>query len=623
MMRRAMNFFSIPFYRAPDYDENLAASRRTVRRDVSVLLRALGAIRGYGHWVAILILSNMAFRSLFVLAPMLDRVLFDTVIPAQRWDSFWVIVAIWLSIEFVQGPVLTLLSTSLQNWLNMRMGLWLQVQFYRHMQKLSPAQLERKGTGDHMYRMHGDAVGVVSLVGSFFGEFIGRVYEFMLFLFFMSVLDTHLFLIVLAYEALNLLFTQVFGTWLQRVEFYVKQSKGLADARMQEGLAGVETVKVYGRRKREVGAFVHRVAVQMRIEVLAQILESVKRMVLRYRGFFPYFKEILITWMLYWQVLEGDITYGLVAAVLAFLKINERPVEKMIDLWLKMRFRLVQCERVFQVWDCPPAVVERDEPHPIPSLKGKIAADALRFSYDNGVEVLHGVDLSLEPGTFAAIVGASGSGKSTLLSLLMRLYDPDSGRVTLDGIDVRELDSEQLRRRLGIVMQETFLSKESLRWNLMLGHQNADDSGMVDALARCRLEGWYRRLPNGLDSDLREGTRVSIGEKQRLGIARALLRNSPILLLDEPTSSLDLETEQEVMKVIHDVRQGRTAVMVTHRLSTIRNADVILAMRDGTIVESGTHDELMARQGEYRRLVDTYRAGPSRWSIEPSGPAGT
>jgi ABC-type multidrug transport system fused ATPase/permease subunit len=495
----------------------------------------------------------------------------------------------------------------MHQFLTIRLSLWLRINYYRRLSRLPMTYIERKGVGEHMSRMIHDLMGLETIMCRILPNTIFEVYRFCLSLFFLYILDINLIYIVLVWEVFYFFTAHWLGTIQRKLQFMSREAGALTYSRLQEGFNGVQTVKTFGHDRIEVSGFLHRTIMSVRVDVLSRLVGILQWTILRGWGFFPYFREFIIMSYLYINIVHGNMTYGTIFPVIAYLSMFQNPMERIIDLWQGIRTNLVWAERVLQVWDAKPAVVNARKTRPVKKFAGSVSVNNVTFDYENGYRALHGISFDVKPGSFVGIVGPSGSGKTTLLNLLIRLSDPTSGSIRVDDFDIREFDYAKYQNSIGLVLQETFLSKESLRWNLMLGNWNATDAEMIEAIERCRLGNWLRHLPYGLDSVLNEGTRLSVGEKQRLGVVRALLRKSNILVLDEPTSSLDLDTEKEVLEVINDVRKGKTTMMVTHRLNTITDADRIIVMDKGNIVETGSHNDLLASGGLYSSLVDMFK----------------
>ena len=300
---------------------------------------------------------------------------------------------------------------------------------------------------------------------------------------------------------------------------------------------------------------------------------------------------------------------------------------------------LVSFERVFEILDLQPLIQEPSEPRPVPDGPVRVEFDSVKFAYPaadkvslasleevakldqrGGVEVLHDVSFQAEPGQMVALVGSSGAGKSTIAALLPRLYDVDSGAVRLSGVDVRDVSFETLRDTLGLVTQDGHLFHESIRTNLMLARPEATDDELRDVLRRARLADLMESLPDGLDTVVGDrGYRLSGGERQRLTIARLLLSRPRVVILDEATAHLDSTSEAAVQAALSEALEGRTAVVIAHRLSTVRAADLILVVEAGRIVERGTHEELLAASGRYEELYRTQFQQPETASASASG----
>lgn len=304
-------------------------------------------------------------------------------------------------------------------------------------------------------------------------------------------------------------------------------------------------------------------------------------------------------------VIQGELTIGTGIVVFAgLLQQFTAQISNIAGIVDSIQQSLTGARRVFEVLDAPPEVDSPESPVPLGEVKGAITFENVHFHYKEKDTVLHDVSFEVKPGELVAIAGATGSGKSALMSLIPRFYDPIEGRVLLDGHDLRDLDVDELRRNIGIVFQDTFLFSNSIAANIAFGHLNATPEQIVRAAQIASAEEFIDQLPDGYDTVLSEsGTNLSGGQRQRLAIARALLLEPRILLLDDPTAALDPETEHEIMDAIKHAIEGRTVFIVAHRLSTLRRADKIIVLREGRIVQMGTHDELMAQPGPYHKAI--------------------
>ncbi len=308
-------------------------------------------------------------------------------------------------------------------------------------------------------------------------------------------------------------------------------------------------------------------------------------------------------------LLGGDLTVGTLFAFILYVSNFFDPVQQLSQLYNTFLAAVAALDKIMDVLDEEPEVEDRPGARELGRIEGDVRLEDLRFGYGTGPEVLHGIDLVVPAGTTVALVGHTGAGKSTIAKLLARFYDPVEGRITVDGTDLRDITQASLRRQLGIVPQEGFLFAGSVRDNIAFGRPDATNEEIRAAATAVGAHDFVMRLEDGYETDVQErGSRLSLGQRQLVAFARALLADPRILILDEATSSVDIGTERKIEHALRTLLAGRTAFVIAHRLSTIRGADLIVVLEHGKIVEQGTHDELLARQGLYTALYGDWAA---------------
>jgi ATP-binding cassette subfamily B protein len=315
---------------------------------------------------------------------------------------------------------------------------------------------------------------------------------------------------------------------------------------------------------------------------------------------------------------------GLVIAFLSYVQRFNQPIQQISVLWTNIQSAIAGGERIFGLMDVRPEIVDKPDAVEMPPIAGQVVFEDVRFDYAVSEPVLKGINLRAEPGQTIAIVGPTGAGKTTIINLIPRFYDVQSGRVLIDGRDVRDVTSASLRRQIGLVLQDTFLFSESVLENIRYGRPDATDEQVIAAARLAKADTFIERLPDGYHTVLGErGSGLSQGQRQLLSIARAALSDPRILILDEATSSVDTRTERLIQGALEKLLEGRTSFVIAHRLSTIRNADQVLVLHEGEIIERGTHDELLAAGGFYHDLyMSQFRydaAPPSDDGKKPKG----
>jgi ATP-binding cassette subfamily B protein len=573
-----------------------------------------------GFLATILISSVIA-----LIPPLIFRLIVDEAIPDadKRRIVFLTIVLVVVALGDAALQII-------QRWYSARIGEGLiydlRVALFDKVQNMPIAFFTRTQTGALISRLNNDVVGAQTAVTGTLGSVVSNLVIFTTTLVAMLALEWRLTLLALVVLPLFIVPAKRVGTRLQEISREQMGLNASMNTQMTErfNVSGALLVKLFGRHKEEVGAFGSRASRVRDIGVTAAMYGRVFFVAL---GLVGALGAVAIYGVGAFMVVSGGITIGTLVAMAAFVQRIYQPLTGLTNARLEVLTALVSFERVFEVLDAPVAITDRMGAVDIVNPRGEIEFENVSFRYPPGssisiaslelsgvmqgadpdVDVLKSVSLKIAPGETVALVGASGSGKTTLAMLLARLYDVSSGAVRIDSKDVRDLTSTSLRAAIGVVSQDSHMFHESVKANLLYARPDATHQQIVDACQAAEIHQVIAALPDGYDTIVGErGYRLSGGEKQRLAIARLLLKNPAVMILDEATSHLDNESEVLVQNALDVAMKNRTSLVIAHRLSTIRDADRIVVLDNGTIVEQGTHEQLMNNNSLYAAQV---RAG--------------
>jgi len=538
----------------------------------------------------------------------------DRLLPSGDWGVV-LLAAVGLLAVYLTNTGLIAVVTYWGHMLGVNIETDMRRTAFDHLQKLSFSYFDEQKTGHLVGRLTKDLeeIGEVAHHGpeDAFIALMTLVGALLL----MFTINAPLAAITLAVLPLTVWLTLRFGGRLTLNWRRLFQRVGAFNARIEENVGGIRVVQAYANEDHERSLFARE-----NVAYRATKLQAYKLMAasvsLSYLGMRLTHVVVLVAGSYF--VIQGSLSAGGFVGFLLLVNVFFRPIEKinaMIELYPK---GIAGFKRYLEFLDTEPDVTDRPGASSAPAFAGHIRYEGVTFAYADARPVLRSVDLEVRPGETVAFVGPSGAGKTTLCSLLPRFYDVTGGRISIDGIDVRQVTMRSLRNQIGIVQQDVFLFGGSLRDNVAYGRLDASEAEILEAVRRARLDDVVADLPEGLDTLIGErGVKLSGGQQQRLAIARMFLKNPPILILDEATSALDTETERAIQRSLADLAVGRTTLVIAHRLATVQHADRIVVVDDGRVVEQGRHVELLARSGAYRRLHDA-QFGPPRPSALPA-----
>jgi ATP-binding cassette subfamily B protein/subfamily B ATP-binding cassette protein MsbA len=575
---------------------------------MSIYRRVLRYYRPFLGQTIVGLLLSLIGTGLNLLKPWPFKVIVDDFLRAgaaipSSWRLWVPLLCVALvAIQFLWGTI-----NWVTNYLFVKIGLQallkLRTDLYSYLQSLSLKYHDARRSSDSSFRVAYDSQSIQTIYNkgftNIFGSTIALIGTFVI----MLRLDWELTLISLAIVPLIVGAIYLFAHRIRRESTSIQEQESAVLAQAQEGLSSIRMVHAFGREEFEVRQFQQQAR---------QSLQANLRLTLTNVNSALVISTLMVvgTAAMYYvgtlHVMAGTLTLGSLLVFSAYLLMLYQPLESLTYTAWAMEGATAGAKRCFEVLDRQDDVVDFPNAIGISSTKGAIAFKSVSFGYADDRYVLRDVDLQIEPNQIVGVVGGTGAGKSTLFSLVPRFYDPSTGSITLDGCDLRDITKKTLRAQIAIVLQDTLLFSTTVRENIAYGRPDATEEEIVDAARRAQADDFIRQLPRGYASLVGErGGHLSVGQRQRIGIARAFLKNAPILLLDEPTSALDPRTESAIMETIKELMRGRTTLIATHRLATIHGLDQIIVLENGRVVEKGRGPELIARRGIYAKLYSS------------------
>jgi ABC-type multidrug transport system fused ATPase/permease subunit len=579
-----------------------------------VLIREL--LRPYRGSLIIILVAMLVQSTMTLAAPWPLKIIIDNVVVGRKLDP-WIAhlikpvlvhahrahLAEIAALAVILIAVLNAVASYMANYFTESVGQWvandLRMRTYHHLQYLSLRYYDTHQSGVLLSTITADVLTIQNFASSATLGIVVDMFTILGMLVVMFFLNWDFTLIAVAITPLLLLLASRFKKAVKSSTHEVRKQQSNIVAVVQQDLESIRVVTAFGRQELEQQALA---AVSAATVAAALKARQVKALLSPIVSVIVSFCVAFVLWRGSLLILSGGMTAGELTVFLSYLGSFFKPVKDLASMNNSIAQTAVAVERIRTILDADAILPEKPGANE-KKIKGEIVFDHVAFAYDASCPVLRDVSFTVKPGQMIGVVGPTGGGKSTIMSLIPRFYDPSAGAVLVDGVDVRDYRLQALRDQIGYVLQETVLFRGSVRDNIAYGRADATEDEIVEAAKLANADEFIARMPNGYQTFVGDrGDTLSGGQRQRIGIARAIIRNNPILILDEPTAALDTESERLVIEALERLMKGRTVLTIAHRLSTIRDADKIIVLKDGVVAEQGTHDELLALGGTYAEL---------------------
>lgn len=596
-----------------DADADLAAL------DSKLLGRLMRYITPYKGQIVVSLIMMALVSAAGLAGPMLIQIAIDNYIGSGNLGGLNLIAVAFLAINIVNW-ICTYWETYIMSWVGQKAIYSIREDLFSHLQRLTFSYYDKVPAGVVMSRVTNDVEALNELIANGIVHTLNDVLTLLIIVVMMLRYDWRLALATFTTVPCLAICSVYFRKFV--LDAYRDVRRKIADvyANLQESISGVRVTQSFSREGKNLERFDRHNMENMQANLRAVTVFSIFAPIIAVIGSIG---TCIVLWYGGARVLGGEITIGVLTAFLAYSARFFQPIQDLTSVYNQLQAATAACEKIFGIMDTPPEVDNHEGATELANVQGSVEFRGVTFGYDPKSPILHDINLVARPGQRIALVGPTGAGKSSIINLLCRFYDPQDGAILVDGQDIREVTLKSLRDQLGIVLQDTFLFSGTVRDNIRYGRLTATDEEIEQAARTVNAHEFIERMDHGYDTQVEErGAKLSIGQRQLIAFARALLRDPRILILDEATSSVDAYTEVLIQRALDRLLEGRTSFIIAHRLSTIRDADCIMVIADGSIVEAGTHQELLAKNGVYHTLYEMQfkfqeQAGDQALDAEP------